>query len=104
MWTAQYYRQERKNGFLTSGGLGAMGYGVPTAIGASFARPDDEVWVIVGDGGFQMSIPELATIMQEHRDQDRGDAQRVPRHGAPVAGVDPRQALLGSRYQADPIC
>ncbi len=67
MWTAQYYRQERKNGLLTSGGLGAMGFGVPTAIGASFARPDDEVWVIVGDGGFQMSIPELATIMQEHR-------------------------------------
>jgi acetolactate synthase I/II/III large subunit len=67
MWTAQYYRQERKNGFLTSGGLGAMGFGIPTAIGASFARPDDEIWVIVGDGGFQMSIPELATIMQEHR-------------------------------------
>jgi acetolactate synthase-1/2/3 large subunit len=67
MWTAQYYRQERKNGFLTSGGLGAMGFGVPTAIGASFARPDDEIWVIVGDGGFQMSIPELATIMQEQR-------------------------------------
>jgi acetolactate synthase-1/2/3 large subunit len=67
MWTAQYYGQERKNGFLTSGGLGAMGFGVPTAIGASFARPDDEIWVIVGDGGFQMSIPELATIMQEHR-------------------------------------
>ena len=67
MWAAQYYRQERKNGFLTSGGLGAMGFGVPTAIGASFARPDDEIWVIVGDGGFQMSIPELATIMQEQR-------------------------------------
>jgi acetolactate synthase-1/2/3 large subunit len=67
MWSAQYYRQERKDGFLTSGGLGAMGFGVPTAIGASFARPDDEIWVIVGDGGFQMSIPELATIMQEHR-------------------------------------
>ena len=67
MWTAQYFRQERKNGFLTSGGLGAMGFGVPTAIGASFARPDDEIWVIVGDGGFQMSIPELATIMQEQR-------------------------------------
>jgi acetolactate synthase-1/2/3 large subunit len=67
MWTAQYYGQERKDGFLTSGGLGAMGFGVPIAIGASFARPDDEVWVIVGDGGFQMSIPELATIMQEQR-------------------------------------
>ena len=67
MWTAQYFRQERKNGFLTSGGLGAMGFGIPTAIGASFARPDDEIWVIVGDGGFQMSLPELATIMQERR-------------------------------------
>ena len=67
MWTAQYFRQERENGFLTSGGLGAMGFGIPTAIGASFARPDDEIWVIVGDGGFQMSLPELATIMQERR-------------------------------------
>jgi acetolactate synthase-1/2/3 large subunit len=67
MWTAQYFRTERKNGLLTSGGLGAMGFGIPTAIGASFARPDDEIWVIVGDGGFQMSMPELATIMQEHR-------------------------------------
>ncbi len=67
MWTAQYFRQERKDGLLTSGGLGAMGFGIPTAIGASFARPDEEIWVIVGDGGFQMSIPELATIMQEQR-------------------------------------
>lgn len=65
MWAAQYFRQERKNGFLTSGGLGAMGFGLPSAIGASFARPADEIWVIVGDGGFQMSLPELATIMQE---------------------------------------
>ena len=67
MWTAQYFRQERRDGLLTSGGLGAMGFGIPTAIGASFARPDDDIWVIVGDGGFQMSIPELATIMQEQR-------------------------------------
>ncbi|MGC8780332.1 MAG: biosynthetic-type acetolactate synthase large subunit, partial [Anaerolineae bacterium] len=67
MWTAQYFRTERKNGLLTSGGLGAMGFGIPTAIGASFARPDDEIWAIVGDGGFQMSLPELATIMQEQR-------------------------------------
>jgi acetolactate synthase-1/2/3 large subunit len=67
MWTAQYFRTVRKNGLLTSGGLGAMGFGIPTAIGASFARPDDEIWAIVGDGGFQMSLPELATIMQEQR-------------------------------------
>jgi acetolactate synthase-1/2/3 large subunit len=65
MWAAQYFRHERHNRFLSSGGLGSMGYGVPAGIGAWFARPDDEVWVIVGDGGFQMSIPELATIAQE---------------------------------------
>jgi acetolactate synthase-1/2/3 large subunit len=65
MWAAQYFRHERRDRFLTSGGLGSMGYGVPAAMGVCFARPDDEVWVIVGDGGFQMSIPELATIAQE---------------------------------------
>ncbi len=65
MWTAQYYRHDNPNRFLTSGGLGAMGYGLPAAIGAKFARPEDEVWAVVGDGGFQMSIPELATLAQE---------------------------------------
>ena len=100
MWTAQYYRHNQPNRFLTSGGLGSMGYGLPAAIGAKFARPDEEVWAVVGDGGFQMSIPELATIMQEgFRDQDRRDAQRLPGHGAPMAGADSRQALLRSRDQ-----
>ena len=65
MWAAQYFRHYDRNRFLTSGGLGAMGYGVPAAMGVAFARPDDEIWVIVGDGGFQMSIPELMTINQE---------------------------------------
>ncbi len=65
MWAAQYFRSERRNRFLSSGGLGSMGYGVPAGIGAWFAHPDEEVWVIAGDGGFQMSIPELATIAQE---------------------------------------
>ncbi|MCX7706906.1 MAG: biosynthetic-type acetolactate synthase large subunit [Anaerolineae bacterium] len=67
MWVAQYFRTERKNGLLTSGGLGAMGFGIPAAMGASFARPDEEIWAVVGDGGFQMSIPELATLVQERR-------------------------------------
>ena len=67
MWTAQYFRTERKNGLLTSGGLGAMGFGIPTALGASFARPDEEIWAIVGDGGFQMAMPELQTLVQERR-------------------------------------
>ncbi len=65
MWVAQYYRHERPNQLLTSGGLGAMGYGIPAAMGAQLARRDEEVWVVVGDGGFQMALPELATIMQE---------------------------------------
>jgi acetolactate synthase I/II/III large subunit len=67
MWAAQYFRHEQPSRFFTSGGLGSMGYGVPAAVGASFARPDEEVWAIVGDGGFQMSIPELMTIAQERR-------------------------------------
>jgi acetolactate synthase-1/2/3 large subunit len=67
MWSAQYFRHEQPSRFFTSGGLGSMGYGVPAAVGVSFARPDEEVWAIVGDGGFQMSIPELATIAQERR-------------------------------------
>ncbi len=67
MWVAQYFRTVRKNGLLTSGGLGAMGFGIPAALGASFARPDEEIWAVVGDGGFQMAMPELATVVQERR-------------------------------------
>jgi acetolactate synthase-1/2/3 large subunit len=67
MWAAQYFRHLHRNRFLSSGGLGSMGYGLPAGIGASFARPDEEIWVIAGDGGFQMSIPELATVVQERR-------------------------------------
>jgi acetolactate synthase-1/2/3 large subunit len=65
MWTAQYYYQERPDQFITSGGLGTMGFGLPAAIGAKFARPDKEVWVIAGDGGFQMTAAELSTAAQE---------------------------------------
>ena len=65
MWTAQYYATKCGRPFLSSGGLGTMGFGLPAAIGAQFARPDDEVWVVVGDGGFQMSLHELATLVQE---------------------------------------
>jgi acetolactate synthase-1/2/3 large subunit len=65
MWTAQYYKVDAPNNFLTSGGLGTMGYGLPAAVGAKFARPDAEVWLVVGDGGFQMTQAEMATIRQE---------------------------------------
>ncbi|MBP7694054.1 MAG: acetolactate synthase large subunit, partial [Anaerolineales bacterium] len=65
MWEAQYFRHEAPRTLITSGGLGTMGFALPAAVGAKFACPDKEVWVIAGDGGFQMTMPELATIAQE---------------------------------------
>ena len=65
MWEAQYYRHERPRTLLTSGGLGTMGFALPAAIGARFARPQEEIWVVVGDGGFQMTACELITCAQE---------------------------------------
>jgi acetolactate synthase-1/2/3 large subunit len=68
MWEAQYYHHDAPRSLITSGGLGTMGYALPAAIGAKIARPDAEVWAIVGDGGFQMTIAELATLAQEDLD------------------------------------
>ncbi len=65
MWEAQYYHHNRPRTLITSGGLGTMGFALPAAIGAKFAKPDSEVWVVAGDGGFQMTMSELATIVQE---------------------------------------
>ena len=65
MWTAQYYWQDQPHNLVTSGGLGTMGFGLPAGIGAKLARPDANVWVICGDGGFQMTQAELATAAQE---------------------------------------
>jgi acetolactate synthase-1/2/3 large subunit len=62
MWAAQLIRFQEPRLWLNSGGLGSMGFGLPAAIGAQFARPDKLVFALVGDGGFQMSIPELATV------------------------------------------
>jgi acetolactate synthase-1/2/3 large subunit len=63
MWAAQLIRFNEPRLWINSGGLGAMGFGVPSAMGAQFARPDKLVFAIVGDGGFQMAIPELSTIV-----------------------------------------
>jgi acetolactate synthase-1/2/3 large subunit len=68
MWAAQYYRVDSPRSFITSGGMGTMGFGLPAAIGAKIARPEAEVWAVVGDGGFQMTQCELATLVQEHLD------------------------------------
>jgi acetolactate synthase-1/2/3 large subunit len=65
MWEAQYYHHNQPRSLVTSGGLGTMGFALPAAIGAKFAKPDADVWVVVGDGGFQMTMCELATIVQE---------------------------------------
>ena len=65
MWEAQYYHHDEERSLITSGGLGTMGFALPAAIGAKFARPEKEVWVVAGDGGIQMTMPELATIIQE---------------------------------------
>lgn len=65
MWTAQYYSLEKPKRWITSGGAGTMGFGLPSAIGAWFARKDQEIWAIAGDGGFQMTAAELTTAVQE---------------------------------------
>jgi acetolactate synthase-1/2/3 large subunit len=62
MWAAQLIRFNEPRLWLNSGGLGSMGFGLPAAVGAQFARPDKLVFALVGDGGFQMSVPELGTI------------------------------------------
>jgi acetolactate synthase-1/2/3 large subunit len=65
MWAAQHYWYDRPNSFISSGGLGTMGFGLPAAIGAKIGCPDETVWCIDGDGSFQMTLHELATIVQE---------------------------------------
>ncbi len=65
MWAAQHYYYNKPNTFISSGGLGAMGFELPAALGAKIGCPDETVWCIAGDGGFQMTIQELATMVQE---------------------------------------
>jgi acetolactate synthase I/II/III large subunit len=65
MWVAKLFRYQRPNSHITSGGLGTMGFAVPAAMGVVLARPDEPVWAISGDGGFQMNMQEIATMVQE---------------------------------------
>jgi acetolactate synthase-1/2/3 large subunit len=65
MWVAKLFRYQRPNSHITSGGLGTMGFAVPAALGVTLARPGEPVWAISGDGGFQMNLQEIATMVQE---------------------------------------
>jgi acetolactate synthase-1/2/3 large subunit len=66
MWEAQYYHHLRVGGLISSGGLGTMGFALPAAIGVAVGRPECRTWVVAGDGGFQMTCQELATVVQEN--------------------------------------
>ncbi|MDD5093881.1 MAG: biosynthetic-type acetolactate synthase large subunit [Dehalococcoidia bacterium] len=66
MWSAHHYWYDKPNSFVSSGGLGTMGFELPAAIGAKVGLPDDIVWAICGDGGFQMTIQELGTMVQDN--------------------------------------
>ena len=65
MWAAQHYLYNTPNTLISSGGLGTMGFGLPASVGVKMGRPDAKVWCIDGDGSFQMTLHELATIVQE---------------------------------------
>src|SRR5699024_4158826 len=66
MWAAQYYKFDQPNRWVTSGGLGTMGFGFPAAVGAQLGKPNDLVVAIVGDGGFQMTLHELSVIREQN--------------------------------------
>ena len=94
MWEAQYYKHDYPRKLITSGGLGTMGFALPAAIGAKFAQPGDSVWVICGDGGFQMTACRALHLRAgRHQGQRRHHQQWLPRHGAAVAGVLLRRPL-----------
>jgi acetolactate synthase-1/2/3 large subunit len=99
MWVAQYYRFRRLNSFFTSGGLGTMGYSLPASLGVQVAHPKEPVWVVVGDGSFQMNLQELATVAQE-----RLPIKMVIMNNGYLGMVRQWQELFhGARYIGTPI-
>ncbi len=99
MWAAQHYWYDKPNSFISSGGLGTMGFELPAAMGAKVGRPEDTVWCIAGDGGFQMTIQELATIVQ-----DNIAVKVAIMHNGYLGMVRQWQELFyGRRYVATPL-
>src|SRR5438034_213233 len=99
MWEAQYYKHNRPRSLITSGGLGTMGFALPAAIGAKIACPDAEVWVVVGDGGFQMTMAEMATIAQENLDVNIA----IINNGYLGMVRQWQEFFYGKRYAATPL-
>src|SRR5258708_8437851 len=99
MWEAQYYKHDVSRSLITSGGLGTMGFALPAAIGAKVACPEKDVWVIAGDGGFQMTAAELSTIVQENL------AINIPVINNGYLGMvrQWQEAFYDKKYSASPI-
>ena len=99
MWEAQYYKHDTPRSLVTSGGLGTMGFALPAAIGAKVACPEKDVWVIAGDGGFQMTAAELSTVVQE------GLAINIAVINNGFLGMvrQWQEAFYGKNYAASPI-
>ena len=95
MWAAQHYGFEQPNRWMTSGGLGTMGYGLPAAVGVQMAHPKALVIDIAGEASVLMNMQEMSTALQ-YRLPDQGvhPEQQLHGHGAPVAGVAPRLAAI----------
>ena len=99
MWVAKLFRYQRPNSHITSGGLGTMGFAVPAAMGVALARPSEPVWAISGDGGFQMNMQEIATMVQE------GIPVKMAVFNNGYLGMvrQWQQFFHGKRYSATPI-
>jgi acetolactate synthase-1/2/3 large subunit len=99
MWEAQYYKHDHPRKLITSGGLGTMGFALPAAMGARLACPNEEIWVVAGDGGFQMTAAELATCAQENIKLNIA----VINNGYLGMVRQWQQFFYGGRYVATPI-
>ena len=99
MMSARYFKYSRNRSIITSGGLGTMGYGLPAAIGCTFARPDRKVCVFMGDGGLQMNIQEFGTIMEQ-----RCPVKIIVLDNNYLGNVRQWQAMFfGGRYSFTPL-
>jgi acetolactate synthase I/II/III large subunit len=99
MWIAKLFRYQRPGSHITSGGLGTMGFAVPAAMGVVLARPREPVWAISGDGGFQMNMQEIATMVQEGIPVKMG----IFNNGYLGMVRQWQQFFHGRRYSATPI-